>query len=38
MSQITSENNSQIIIYQTELGDTKIEVRLENETVGFINS
>jgi len=30
---MTPENNSQIIIYQTELGDTKIEVRLENETV-----
>ena len=27
------ETSSQIIIYQTELGDTKIEVRLENETV-----
>lgn len=26
-------NASQIIIYQTELGDTKIEVRLKNETV-----
>jgi hypothetical protein len=33
MSQITSANNSQIIIYQTEQGKTKIEVRLENETV-----
>lgn len=27
------ENKSQIIIYQTENGKTKIEVRLENETV-----
>lgn len=27
------ENNSQIIIYQTEKGETKLEVRLENETV-----
>ncbi len=27
------ENTSQIIIYQTEGGETKIEVRLENETV-----
>jgi len=27
------ENNSQIIIYQTESGLTKIDVRLENETV-----
>lgn len=27
------ENNSQIIIYQTENGQTKLEVRLENETV-----
>ena len=26
-------NNSQIIIYQTETGQTKIDVRLENETV-----
>lgn len=26
-------NNSQIIIYQTENGQTKLEVRLENETV-----
>lgn len=26
-------NNSQIIIYQTESGQTKIDVRLENETV-----
>ena len=28
-----AENGSQIIIYQTEGGNTKIEVRLENETV-----
>ncbi len=27
------EDNSQIIIYQTETGETKLEVRLENETV-----
>ena len=27
------ENNSQIIIYQTEQGETKLDVRLENETV-----
>lgn len=27
------KNNSQIIIYQTETGETKLEVRLENETV-----
>ena len=26
-------NNSQIIIYQTESGQTKIDVRLEKETV-----
>jgi len=26
-------NNSQIVIYQTENGITKLEVRLENETV-----
>ena len=25
--------NSQIIIYQTENGQTKLDVRLENETV-----
>ena len=30
---MTSENTSQLIIYQTESGKTKIEVRLENETV-----
>ena len=30
---MTEQNNSQIIIYQTEAGQTKIEVRLENETV-----
>jgi len=33
MSQNMPENDSQIIIYQTESGQTKIEVRLENETV-----
>ena len=27
------ENNSQIIIYTTEKGETKLEIRLENETV-----
>jgi hypothetical protein len=27
------ENRSQLIIYQTETGETKLEVRLENETV-----
>ena len=27
------ENNSEIILYQTESGQTKLEVRLENETV-----
>ena len=27
------ENKSQIIIYTTEKGETKLEVRLENETV-----
>jgi len=27
------KNNSQIIIYQTESGQTKPDVRLENETV-----
>ena len=30
---MTLENNSQIIIYTTEKGDTKLDVRLENETV-----
>jgi len=36
MSQKTSEktsSGSQIIIYQTETGQTRIDVRLENETV-----
>ncbi|MEY3237753.1 MAG: hypothetical protein RI883_1854 [Bacteroidota bacterium] len=28
-----TENNTQIIIYQTENGETKLDVRLENETV-----
>ena len=27
------ENNSQIIIYQTEKGETKLDVRLENKKV-----
>ena len=27
------ENNSQLLIYQTEKGETKLEVRLKNETV-----
>ena len=27
------ENNSQIVIYQTESGETKLDVRFENETV-----
>ena len=27
------ESNSQLIIYQTDNGQTKLEVRLENETV-----
>jgi len=30
---MTQESSSQIIIYQTESGQTKIDVRLENETV-----
>ncbi len=30
---MTPENTSQIVIYQTEGNQTKIEVRLENETV-----
>lgn len=33
MNQREPENTSQIIIYQTESGRTKIEVRLEDETV-----
>ncbi len=33
MSAPTPENNSQIIIYQTESGQTRIDVRLEDETV-----
>jgi hypothetical protein len=33
MKKIPPINNSQIIIYQTENGQTKIEARLENETV-----
>ncbi len=27
------ENNSQIIIYQTERGETKLDVRFQDETV-----
>jgi hypothetical protein len=30
---LPAKHSSQIIIYQTEGGQTKIEVRLENETV-----
>ena len=30
---LLQKNNSQLLIYQTERGDTKIEVRLEDETV-----
>lgn len=33
MNKIAMENKSQIIIYTTEKGETKLEVRLENETV-----
>jgi hypothetical protein len=33
MSQNMAENESQILIYQTESGQTRIDVRLENETV-----
>ena len=33
MFELTPESNSQIITYQTESGQTKIDVRLENETV-----
>jgi hypothetical protein len=32
-SNFPEKNNSQILIYQTEGGKTKIEVRLKNETV-----
>jgi hypothetical protein len=28
-----NKNNSEIVIYQTEEGKTKLEVRLENEIV-----
>jgi len=31
-------NNSEFILYQTADGDTKIEVRLENETVWLTQS
>ena len=27
------DNNSQIIIYQTESGETKLDIRFQNETV-----
>ncbi len=30
---MTQESNSQLLIYQTETGQTKLDVRLENETV-----
>jgi hypothetical protein len=30
---MTNEQNNQILIYQTEDGKTKIQTRLENETV-----
>lgn len=33
MTDYASESNSQVVIYQTEAGHTKIEVRLEDETV-----
>ena len=33
LNEKSMENNSQLIIYQTEKGETKLEVRLENETV-----
>jgi hypothetical protein len=33
MSELPPNNTSQFIIYQTEGGQTKIEVRLEDETV-----
>lgn len=32
---MTTEPNNQILIYQTEDGKTKIETRLEDETVWF---
>lgn len=32
-SKISMENNSELLIYQTEDGQTKIDVRMENETV-----
>lgn len=31
----TPENTPQIVIYQTKDGQTKLDVRLENETVWF---
>ena len=33
VEKLPEKSNSQILIYQTEGGQTKIEVRLENETV-----
>ncbi len=30
---MTENNNSQLIIYQTETGETKIDVRFQDETV-----
>ncbi len=33
LSHLKMDNSSQIIIYQTESGETKLEVRPENETV-----
>jgi hypothetical protein len=33
LTEESMENSSQLIIYQTEAGETKLEVRLENETV-----
>ena len=32
------ENNSQIIIYQTPNGNTKVDVKMENETVWLSQS
>ncbi len=33
LTKTMQENNSQIVIYQTESGETKLDVRFENETV-----
>lgn len=38
MKEILSKGDSEIIIYQTEDGQTKIEVRLENDTVWLTQS